>query len=70
MQHSFYRPTYNSNLVESTLNGLAHSGWLSDDALIILEIRKNEGFECNKNFSIILERTYGIARIIFLSLLT
>ncbi len=66
----FIDPPYNSNLVESTLNGLAHSGWLSNDALIILEIRKNEDFECNKNFSIILERTYGIARIIFLSLLT
>ncbi|WP_353288012.1 16S rRNA (guanine(966)-N(2))-methyltransferase RsmD [Wolbachia endosymbiont (group B) of Gerris lacustris] len=66
----FIDPPYNSNLVESTLNGLARSGWLSDDALIILEIRKNEDFECNKNFSIILERTYGIARIIFLSLLT
>ncbi|GFQ73155.1 16S rRNA [Trichonephila clavata] len=40
----FIDPPYNSNLVESTLNGLAHSGWLSDNALIILEIRKNEDF--------------------------
>ncbi|MDM8335532.1 16S rRNA (guanine(966)-N(2))-methyltransferase RsmD [Wolbachia pipientis] len=63
----FIDPPYNSNLVCSTLNGLAHSGWLSDDALIILEIRKNEDFECNKNFSVTLERTYGIAKIIFLS---
>ncbi|MGL9760766.1 MAG: 16S rRNA (guanine(966)-N(2))-methyltransferase RsmD [Wolbachia sp.] len=66
----FIDPPYNSNLVHSTLDGLAHSGWLSDDALIILEIRKNEDFQCNKNFSIVLERTYGIARIIFLSLST
>lgn len=66
----FIDPPYNSDLVNSTLDRLAHSGWLSDDALIILEIRKNENFECNKNFSIILERTYGIAKIVFLSLLT
>ncbi|WCR58097.1 16S rRNA (guanine(966)-N(2))-methyltransferase RsmD [Wolbachia endosymbiont of Ctenocephalides felis wCfeJ] len=66
----FIDPPYNSNLARSTLDGLAHSGWLSDDALIILEIRKNEDFQCNKNFSIVLERTYGIARIIFLSLST
>ncbi|MDR2547998.1 MAG: 16S rRNA (guanine(966)-N(2))-methyltransferase RsmD [Rickettsiales bacterium] len=66
----FIDPPYNSNLVHSTLDGLAHSGWLSDDALIILEIRKNEDFQCNKNFSIVLEHTYGIARIIFLSLST
>ncbi|MCA4774909.1 16S rRNA (guanine(966)-N(2))-methyltransferase RsmD [Wolbachia endosymbiont of Mansonella ozzardi] len=66
----FIDPPYNSNLVHSTLEGLAHSGWLSDDALIILEIRKNEDFQCNKNFNIVLERTYGIARIIFLSLST
>ncbi|KLT22125.1 methyltransferase [Wolbachia endosymbiont of Armadillidium vulgare str. wVulC] len=66
----FIDPPYNSNLVNSTLEGLAHSGWLNNDALIILEIRENEDFKCNKNLSIILERTYGIAKIIFLSLLT
>lgn len=63
----FIDPPYHSNLVESTLEGLAGSGWLSDDALIVLEIRKNEDFHCNKNFNVVLERTYGIARIIFLS---
>ncbi|MDD9331277.1 MAG: 16S rRNA (guanine(966)-N(2))-methyltransferase RsmD [Wolbachia sp.] len=66
----FIDPLYNSNLVESVLDGLAHSGWLKNDALIVLEIKKNEGFQCNRNFNIILERTYGIARIIFLSLST
>ncbi len=66
----FMDPPYNINLVNSTLDELAHSGWLNDNALIILEMRKNEGFECNKNFNIIVERTYGIAKIIFLSSLT
>ncbi|QKX03132.1 16S rRNA (guanine(966)-N(2))-methyltransferase RsmD [Wolbachia endosymbiont of Litomosoides sigmodontis] len=66
----FIDPPYHSNLVDSTLEELANSGWLSNDALIVLEIRKNEDFQCSKNFSVILERTYGIARIIFLSLLT
>jgi 16S rRNA (guanine966-N2)-methyltransferase len=66
----FMDPPYNSNLTESTLEGLAHSGWLSDNALIILEIGKNEDFECDKNFSLVLERIYGIAKVIFLSLPT
>ena len=63
----FIDPPYNSNLVESTLDGLAKSGWLSDTALIALEIKKDENFQCNKNFNVILERAYGIAKIIFLS---
>ncbi|WP_341807809.1 16S rRNA (guanine(966)-N(2))-methyltransferase RsmD [Wolbachia endosymbiont (group E) of Neria commutata] len=66
----FIDPPYNSNLIEPTLDGLAHSGWLSNDALIILEIKRNKDFQCNKNFSVILERTYGVAKIIFLSLST
>ncbi|MCV3769517.1 MAG: 16S rRNA (guanine(966)-N(2))-methyltransferase RsmD [Wolbachia pipientis] len=66
----FIDPPYNSNLVYPTLNRLASSGWLNNDALIILEISKNENFKCNKNYNIILERTYGIAKIFFFSLLT
>lgn len=61
----FIDPPYHSNLVESTLEGLANSGWLSEDALIALEIKKDEDFQCNKNFNVILERTYGIAKVIF-----
>ncbi|QKX02068.1 16S rRNA (guanine(966)-N(2))-methyltransferase RsmD [Wolbachia endosymbiont of Dirofilaria (Dirofilaria) immitis] len=66
----FIGPPYNSNLVHSTLDGLINSDWIGDDTLIILEIRKNEDFKCSTNFNIILERTYGIAKIIFLSLST
>ncbi|QOD38507.1 16S rRNA (guanine(966)-N(2))-methyltransferase RsmD [Candidatus Wolbachia massiliensis] len=60
----FIDPPYNSGLVDSTLDGLALSGWLNDDALIILEIKKDEDFKYNKNFNVVLERTYGIAKII------
>ncbi|OEY86516.1 16S rRNA (guanine(966)-N(2))-methyltransferase RsmD [Wolbachia pipientis] len=63
----FIDPPYNSNLVESTLNGLAHSGWLNDDALIVLEIQKNEDFQYYKNFSVVLERIYGTAKVLFLA---
>ncbi|QKX01387.1 16S rRNA (guanine(966)-N(2))-methyltransferase RsmD [Wolbachia endosymbiont of Cruorifilaria tuberocauda] len=66
----FIDPPYNSNLIHSTLDRLANSGWLSDDALIILEIRKDEDFEYKKNLNVILERAYGIAKIIFFSLPT
>ncbi|APR99180.1 16S rRNA (guanine(966)-N(2))-methyltransferase RsmD [Wolbachia endosymbiont of Folsomia candida] len=63
----FIDPPYNSNLIASTLDGLINSDWLNNDALIVLEIKKNEAFEYNKNFNVILERTYGVAKIIFLS---
>ncbi|MDN5248066.1 MAG: 16S rRNA (guanine(966)-N(2))-methyltransferase RsmD [Wolbachia endosymbiont of Tyrophagus putrescentiae] len=63
----FIDPPYNSNLIEPTLNGLANSGWLRDDALVVLEIKKDEDFQRNENFDVILERTYGIAKIIFLA---
>lgn len=63
----FIDPPYNSNLVESTLEGLAKSGWLSEDAIIALEIKKDENFLCSENFTPFLERTYGIAKIILLS---
>ncbi len=63
----FIDPPYNSNLVGPTLSGLASSGWLSDDAVVILEIKKDEDFPLQKDFSIALERVYGIAKILFLT---
>lgn len=66
----FIDPPYNSGIVESVLDGLANSGWLSNDALIMLEIKKDENFQCNKNFDVVLERVYGIAKVIFLQMKT
>jgi 16S rRNA (guanine966-N2)-methyltransferase len=63
----FIDPPYNSDLVESTLRGLANSGWLSDDAVIILEIKRDEDLPSQENFSIALERLYGIAKVLFLT---
>ncbi len=63
----FIDPPYNSNLVGPTLSGLASSGWLSDDAVVILEIKKDEDFPPQKDFNIALERVYGIAKILFLT---
>ncbi|WP_168463817.1 16S rRNA (guanine(966)-N(2))-methyltransferase RsmD [Wolbachia endosymbiont of Ctenocephalides felis wCfeT] len=63
----FMDPPYNSGMIDSTLDGLVNAGWLSDNALIILEIKKDEDFQCSENFNVILERIYGVAKIVFLS---
>lgn len=44
----FIDPPYNSNLVNSILDGLAHSGWLGNNALVILEIKKMKIFNATK----------------------
>ncbi|WP_339047415.1 RsmD family RNA methyltransferase [Candidatus Mesenet endosymbiont of Phosphuga atrata] len=64
---AFITPPYNSSFVESTLAGLVNSGWLTDEALIMLEIGKNEEFQLDKNYNIMLKRIYGAAKIILLS---
>ncbi|WP_339045669.1 RsmD family RNA methyltransferase [Candidatus Mesenet endosymbiont of Agriotes lineatus] len=64
---AFITPPYNSSFVEPTLAGLVNSDWLTDGALIMLEISKNEEFQLDKNYNIMLKRVYGTAKIILLS---
>ncbi len=64
----FIDPPYYSNLVEGVLEGLSNSEWLWENTTIVLEIRKNESFTCSKNYHIIMERAYGITKIIFLQI--
>ena len=63
----FMDPPYKSDLIEPTLNGLVRSDWLNDEALIVIETEKNKDLQYNENFTVISERTYGRAKIVFLS---
>ncbi|UWI83229.1 16S rRNA (guanine(966)-N(2))-methyltransferase RsmD [Wolbachia endosymbiont of Howardula sp.] len=65
----FIDPPYYTNIVELVLNTLPKSGWLQQDAVIILEVQKNQNIQYNKNMRVILERTYGMTKIIFFSII-
>lgn len=62
----FIDPPYNSNLIEPTLNGLIRSGWLNDEALVVIETEKNKNFQYSEKFTVMSERTYGITKVVFL----
>ncbi|WCR53766.1 MAG: Ribosomal RNA small subunit methyltransferase D [Wolbachia endosymbiont of Ctenocephalides orientis wCori] len=62
----FIDPPYNSNLIEPTLDGLIHSGWLNDEALVMIETEKNKNFQYSEKFTVISERTYGMTKVVFL----
>ena len=45
---------------------LATAGWLADDALAVVELMAKEPFEAPSGFTILEERKYGKARLVFL----
>ena len=56
---------YDKGLNEQALLNLHKKGFLKNGALCIIETRKNEDLQLGKNFSLTLERVYGIAKIRF-----
>jgi len=62
----FLDPPYGKNLGVAALAALDKKGWLDPDALIVLEMSKKAPEPIGEDFSVIDERTYGIARIVFL----
>lgn len=60
-------PPYGSGLAGPALAALAARGWLSDDALCVVEIAAREDFTPPENFAIQEERNYGAARLVFLT---
>lgn len=63
---AFLDPPYRQGLAAPALAALASAGWLSPDALCIVELAAKEGLELPPGFTIIDERRYGAARIVFL----
>jgi 16S rRNA (guanine966-N2)-methyltransferase len=63
---AFLDPPYGSGLAAPALAALAGTGWLLPDALAIVEIAASEGLPPPAGFSIVDERVYGAARLIFL----
>ncbi len=59
-------PPYNQGLAPPALTALAAAGWLTADALAIVELMAKEPFEPPPGFTLLEERKYGKARLVFL----
>jgi 16S rRNA (guanine966-N2)-methyltransferase len=63
---AFVDPRYHSGLATPAVTALAAAGWLMPDALVVIEVAAREALPPPAGFSIIDERTYGAARLVFL----
>jgi 16S rRNA (guanine966-N2)-methyltransferase len=63
---AFLDPPYHSGMAAPALAALAAAGWLMLDALIVIEVASREPLPTPAGFTMIDERTYGAARLVFL----
>jgi 16S rRNA (guanine966-N2)-methyltransferase len=63
---AFLDPPYRSGLALPALSALAVAGWLTPDALAIVEVAAREELPLPAGFIIMDERVYGAARLVFL----
>jgi 16S rRNA (guanine966-N2)-methyltransferase len=59
-------PPYRSGLAAPALAALAATGWLLPDALAVIEVAAREALAPPLGFTVIDERVYGAARLVFL----
>jgi 16S rRNA (guanine966-N2)-methyltransferase len=62
----FLDPPYRSELGPRALVALAGAGWIAPEAICAMEIAAKESMEPVTGFTLIDERRYGAARIVFL----
>ena len=63
---AFLDPPYRSGLAAPALEALAAAGWLTPDALVVIEVAAREDVRPAAGFTLIGERVYGAARLVFL----
>ena len=63
---AFLDPPYRSGLAGAALSALSEAGWLTRRALAIVETAAGEPFSAPEGFTLIDERVYGAAKLIFL----
>lgn len=66
-QLAFLDPPYGDALAVPALIELKKNGWLSDDAICVVEIGKKEMLDLPDGYKLLDERIYGAAKIILLS---
>ena len=62
----FMDAPYAKGLTEQALAQIVAQGWLSERAICIVEVRKDECFPLPEVFEFLDERVYGLARVLFL----
>ncbi|MBO0737251.1 MAG: 16S rRNA (guanine(966)-N(2))-methyltransferase RsmD [Alphaproteobacteria bacterium] len=62
----FIDPPYRSGLVTPALQALTAAGWFAPQALVVVELAAREEFAIPEGFTLLDERVYGAARIVFL----
>src|SRR5712691_4959042 len=63
---AFLDPPYHSGAAAPSLLALAAAGWLTPDALIVIEVAAREELPLPEGFTFMDERVYGAARLVFL----
>jgi 16S rRNA (guanine966-N2)-methyltransferase len=63
---AFLDPPYHNGLAAPALAALAAAGWLTADALAVVEVAAREDLPTPVAFAVIDERIYGAARLVFL----
>jgi 16S rRNA (guanine966-N2)-methyltransferase len=63
---AFIDPPYRSGLAIPALEALDRAGWFAPDALAIVELGAREEFVPPAGFTLLDERVYGAARLVFL----
>ncbi|MDP6705572.1 MAG: 16S rRNA (guanine(966)-N(2))-methyltransferase RsmD [Alphaproteobacteria bacterium] len=59
-------PPYGAGLWAPALAALMADGWLEDDAVVVVELAKDEDFAAPAGFEAVDERRYGAARLVIL----
>lgn len=57
---------YGSGLTAPALGALADQGWLNEDAVVVVELGRDETFAAPPGFGTIDTRRYGAAQVVFL----
>jgi len=66
VNYAFLDAPYNQGFSEPALLHLASSGWLGEQAVVMVEIAKDEPLALPPGFATLKEKTYGAARVVFL----
>ncbi len=62
---AFLDPPYHSGLAGPAVAALAAVGWLTPDALVVIEVAAREELPLPAGFTLMDERVYGAARLVF-----
>ena len=61
----FLDPPYHQHLLLPSLESLYQKGWFVDGAIVVMEVAKDENIITPSYLTLILERTSGVAKLLF-----